>query len=299
MKARVDCIPCIFRQTLITARHVTDDPRVLEQVLRKVAEAYSRRTLHSTPAHFSQAAYEIISEETGVADPFAEEKKKFNKLVLSMVPECRAALEASDDPLETGAHLAVAGNIIDLGIGAALDIHSTLASALEVPFTINDIEKLRADLGRFSNLLYLGDNAGEIVFDMLFIEVIKKLFPDLRVRFSVKSGPIINDATMEDAVAVGMTDVCEVIETGGAYIGAPLDKVSRDFIDAFRSADIIIAKGHGNFETLSSETGNNIYFILKAKCELVAKELGVSVGDSVLKSSKTSVERLKSPKVEK
>ena len=88
---------------------------------------------------------------------------------------------------------------------------------------------------------------------------------------------------MDDAIAVGMTEVCDVIETGGNYIGAPLDKVSRKFLDAFNSSDVIIAKGHGNFETLNEETDKNIYFILKAKCGMVANELGVSGGDSVLK----------------
>ncbi len=200
-----------------------------------------------------------------------------------MVPDCYNALQKSNDPLTTGAHLAVAGNIIDLGIGGGLDIHGTLSSALDIPFAINHIERLRADLAEYSSLFYIGDNAGEIVFDRLFIEVLKKLYPHLEITFSVKSKPIINDATMEDAIDVGMTKVCDVIETGGNYIGAPLDKVGEKFLEKFNSSEIIIAKGHGNFETLNEETGKNIYFILKAKCQMVANELNVSVGDSVLK----------------
>jgi len=283
MKTKTDCIPCVFKQALTTVRHVTNDEEIIERVMKKIAEVYSKRSLQTTPAYYSQISYDIISEETGVEDPFFDEKKKFNELVLEMVPDCYTELEKSCNPLITGAHLAVAGNIIDLGIGGGLDIHGTLSSALEQPFAINHIEELRADLMKYSSLLYIGDNAGEIVFDRLFIEVLKKLYPDLEIIFSVKSKPIINDATMEDAIDVGMTKICNVIETGGNYIGAPLDKVSESFLETFNSSEIIIAKGHGNFETLNEETGNNIYFILKAKCQMVANELGVSVGDSVLK----------------
>jgi uncharacterized protein with ATP-grasp and redox domains len=282
MKVRVDCIPCVFRQALAALRLTTDDPVLQETVLKKVAAHYAEKELKSTPAHFSQTVYEIIAEQTGIADPFAEEKKHFNELTLAMLPDCYAALEQTKDPLETGAHLAVAGNIIDLGIGEGLDIHGTLASALDIPFTVNDLELLRRDLENGRELLYIGDNAGEIVFDRVFIEIIRKLYPAVHVAYSVKSGPIINDATMDDALVAGMHSICDVIETGAACIGAPLDVVDKTFIDAMDKADVIISKGQGNFETLNEEYQRNIYFILKAKCTLVAAELGVSLGDSVL-----------------
>lgn len=285
MDAKVECIPCVFRQALATARCITDDPEVHENILHRVAEIYSTKKVKSTPAHFSQTVYEIIAEITGVRDPYAKEKKEFNELALEMVPECEKALEESHDPLETAAHLAVAGNIIDLGIGKDLDIHGTLENALHVPFTHNDLPLLKEDLKTATSLLYVGDNAGEIVFDRVFIQTLQKLFPELKITFVVKSGPIINDATMEDAIAVGMTDICDVIETGSACVGAPMDKVSDEFKKIFYDVDLVISKGQGNFETLSSVTDQIMYFILKAKCDLVAKELGVSFGNSVLKKS--------------
>jgi uncharacterized protein with ATP-grasp and redox domains len=286
MKVHVACIPCVFKQALAAIRRVTADPQVQETVLKEVAARYAKKELRSTPAHFSQVVYEIIAEKTGVCDPFAAEKQHFNQLALDMLPDCYAALEETDDPLATGAHLAVAGNIIDLGIGETLDIHGTLAGALEMPFAVNDLELLRNDLENGSELLYIGDNAGEIVFDRVFIEIIRKLYPALQVTYSVKSGPIINDATMQDARDVGMHTVCDVIETGATAIGAPLDTVGEHFIAAMDKADVIISKGQGNFETLNEEYTYTIYFILKAKCDLVADELGVSFGDSVLEHIK-------------
>ena len=283
MKTKIDCLPCVFKQALVTVRLATSDLKVQERALKELAGFYSDKKLEGSPAEFSQFSYRIISEVTGVADPFAAEKKKFNKLALSMVTECLNAINFSDDRFVTGAHLAVAGNIIDLGIGAGFDIHGTLKSALETPFVINDLEKLRETLGNVKSLLYIGDNAGEIVFDRLFVEIIQNLFPGVKIKFSVKSKPIINDATMKDAIDVGFDKVCEIIETGTDDIGAPLEKIGADFLQEFNHADLIIAKGHGNFETLNEVTGRKIYFILKAKCEVVAKELGVKVGDSVLK----------------
>jgi uncharacterized protein with ATP-grasp and redox domains len=283
MLTGLDCFPCVFRQALSAARHASDDRRLHEEVLRRIAVFYATQPLGETPAHFSRHAYRIVSEVTGVADPFRAEKQRFNALALAMLPECRAALATSDDPLATGAHLAVAGNIIDLGIAEDLDIHGTLRTALHVPFVINHLERLRAKLAGAASLLYIGDNAGEIVLDRLFIEVIGQLYPELDVTFTVKAGPIINDATMDDALAAGMLDVCTVIDVGGACIGAPLDQVSQAFMQRFERADVIISKGQGNFETLSSATQRPVFFILKAKCALVAQELGATFGDSVLK----------------
>ena len=262
--------------------HSTDDTALQERILRLVAETYAAKRLAGTPADFSQEAYDLVARETGRPDPFAAEKKHGNDLALAMLPACYTALARSHDPLAVGAHFAVAGNIIDLGI-PHLDMHGTLGRALDTPFAINDLERLRADLARATTLLYIGDNAGEIVFDRVFIETLLKLYPALRVTFSVKSGPIINDATLADARAVGMDNVCTLIETGNALIGAPLAHVSAAFRQVFDAAAVIISKGQGNFETLNAETQRPIYFILKAKCNLVAQELGVQFGDSVLK----------------
>ncbi len=286
MLPTLDCMACVHTQALSAARHATKNPRAVERILRAVARVYSRKKLEATPAEYSQDVYTTVSRVSGVGDPYLKEKRHFNRLALAMLPNCYAALMKSKDPLSVGAHLAVAGNIIDLGIAARLDIHGTLANALHMPFAVSDIGMLGRDLVRCRRLLYVGDNAGEIVFDRVFIEIIQKLHPRLDVCFTVKSGPIINDATMADARAVGMTKLCRVVETGGNWVGAPLARVGRGFMDELDRADIIISKGQGNFETLSGEWRRNIYFILKAKCRVVAEALGVKFGDSVLKHVK-------------
>lgn len=282
MKARPDCIVCMFRQALNTARLVSDDPGVHLAILQGVAARVSGLSLDRTPANLSQPCYEVVSAVTGVADPYEEQKRESNRMVLELLPEIRAAVAGSADPLDAAIHAAAAGNIIDLGIGHEFDIRKDALAMLKQGFAVNAVEEFRAELRPGRKLLYLGDNAGEIVFDTLLVEMLTGYGVDLT--YTVKSGPIINDATMQDARDVGMTGLARVIETGSADIGVGWRNVSDEFRTAFETADIILAKGHGNFETCNDRS-ENIYFLLKAKCTMVAQELCVTLGDIVFKHS--------------
>lgn len=282
MKAHPDCIPCMFRQALKTTREVTDDPDVALAVLQRVAAHVASIDLTHTPAFVSQFVYAAVTEVTGVTDPFAEDKRKSNALALRLLPGVRAAVMATDDPLAAAIHLAAVGNMIDAGIAhtGTLDIEGDILRMLDFPFPVFDIDPFRSELGPDKTLLYLGDNAGEIVFDTVLVDLIRAT--GTAVTFSVKSGPIINDATLEDAATAGMGSRAEVIETGGSDIGVNFENISDTFRERFATADVILAKGHGNFETCN-ERPENLYFLLKAKCPIVATELGVTLGDLVLK----------------
>ncbi|MBW2091824.1 MAG: DUF89 family protein [Deltaproteobacteria bacterium] len=280
MKAKPDCIACMFKQALNTVRFVTDDPEIQRRVLFRVAEAVAEMSLDMTPAILSKAAYDAVSEITGIRDPFKQAKEVINKEILDLVPRFREKINQSGDPLTAGLHLAAAGNVIDFGIRQNYDLMTDIEATMGQEFAINDLSDFKKDLKPGVNLLYLGDNAGEIVLDRLLVEILKERGAD--IYFSVKSGPIINDATMEDAEVSGMVSLVKVIETGSDDIGVNWDKASKEFQKAFKSADIIISKGQGNFETCSTRK-ENIYFLLKAKCEAVALELGVNEGDIVFK----------------
>ena len=283
MKATPDCIPCLFRQALNTVRFVTDDPKVHERVLKKVAIEAARQTLSQTPTTLSQHVYRIVSEVTGIPDVYEKQKRQTNRIVLRMLPDIRRMIHRSKDPLDAALHAAVAGNIIDLGIGHTYDLEKDVRHLMHQPFAVSAIAPFRKELRRGRRMLYLGDNAGEIVFDMLLVE--HAIAAGVEVTYTVKSGPIINDALMEDAEAAGMTKLCRVIETGSDDIGIHWPRVSKEFHRAFREADVIVAKGHGNFETCDDRPGN-FYFLLKAKCEVVAAALGVKLGDLVFARKK-------------
>lgn len=280
MKAQPDCIPCMFRQALNTTRLVTDDSSQHIDVMRRLAERVASLSLQTTPAALSQPAYEVVSAVTGVADPYRELKMDTNRIALKILPDIAEAVALSPDPLDAALHAAAAGNIIDMGIGHAFDIERDVLAMLKQPFAVTAIESLRSALHPGCNILYLGDNAGEIVLDQLLIQALQKAGAE--VTFTVKSGPVINDATLEDAQQVDMVALCRVIETGGSDIGVNWNNVSSEFREAVKKAELIIAKGHGNFETCNDRP-ENFFFLLKAKCDMVATELGVALGDIVFK----------------
>ncbi|MBN2472223.1 MAG: DUF89 family protein, partial [Anaerolineae bacterium] len=172
--------------------------------------------------------------------------------------------------------------IMDLSIFAEVSIQAALEAAQSTPLAINHLPQLKANLTGAQNVLILGDNAGEIVFDLPLAELLSR---HARVLYAVKAGPTANDVTREDAEQVGMERFATVIDNGTNIMGTPLARCSAAFLEAFHRADVILSKGQGNYETLS-DTDANVYFIVKAKCAVVARILGVKIGDVVLKSAR-------------
>ncbi len=285
MKTCLDCFPCFLNQTLNVARIITDDIKTHHEIMKRVMEKLLNISFDMSPPEVSQIVYATISEITKIKDPYFKEKKEQNKRAMGLYQELKEKINKSESPLFLAARVAIAGNIIDLGINRKMgDIKTEIFSALESPMTINDFPKFQENLQQSKQILYLGDNAGEIVFDKLFIEEIKKQ-GNPGVIFVVRGGPIINDATMDDAKFAGMEEVAEVIDNGFNAPGTILSKTSSIISDLFAKSDIVISKGQGNYESLSEEQ-KNIFFLLKAKCKMVAKELGVNVGDAIFKHQK-------------
>ncbi len=270
----------MLKQAMNTVRRVSEEKDVQSKVFHKVAEKIPRVTLHDNPAIISQIAYEAVSEVCGVEDPYASVKRQTNAAALRILPRVKASVLRRTDRLAAALHAAVAGNIIDLGIGHVFDIENDILRLMDEEFTIDATEEFRKELVPGRRLLYLGDNAGEIVFDTILLEEL--LERGLNITFSVKSGPIINDALMEDAEQTGVSRLVRVVETGSNDIGINWNRISREFRDAYEQADIVLSKGQGNFETCN-EQKRNMYFLLKAKCPIVARILGVHDGDFVFK----------------
>jgi uncharacterized protein with ATP-grasp and redox domains len=274
----------MFRQALNTARVATPDPKAHTEILRRLAKVVPKLNMDRSPATNSKPVYVIVFDVTGVRDPYARSKKETNEAAMELLPALEASIHHSKDPLKNALHLAVAGNIIDLGIGHGFDLKKDVRRIMKQPFAIDHTPQFRKELRRGRKLLYLADNCGEIIFDRVLVEQL--LAAGLEVTVVVKSGPIINDATMEDAEFAGITALCPVIETGSDDIGVGWPNVSRTFRRHVREADIILGKGHGNFETCIGRRGN-YYFLLKAKCDIVAAELGVKNGATVFKHVNT------------
>jgi len=280
MKSELDCILCLFKQGLNTARLVNADSQVHRKILNRIAAGVENINLDQSPAILSKHIYSIVSDVTGIADPYHAAKEHSNQEALRILPDVKRMIAESGDPLITALHVAVAGNVIDLGIGHEFNLAEDVRTLASTPFAIDGSDEFRQELRPGYKLLYLGDNAGEIVFDRVLVEQFLK--NNVNVTFCVKSGPIINDATMEDARTAGIPDLVPTITTGSDDIGINLEHSSKQFIDILNRADVVLAKGHGNFETCI-DFPHNIYFLLKAKCDVVSRAIGVRTGDIVFK----------------
>jgi len=278
MHTALECIPCFARQALEAARFVTEDPAVHEQVLRDVLRWAAEIDLAQCPPVVGQRIHRRLRQLTGVDDPYRAVKDRFNRMALDMLPDLVVKVRQAADPLETALRLAIAGNVIDLGVNGGLtenEVRQAVAGAMAEPLH-GDVEGFRQAMEAAHDILYLADNAGEIVFDRLLIGRLQTE----RVTVVVRGGPILNDATMADAEAAGLCGLVETIDNGSDAPGTILGDCSEDFRRRFAEADLIIAKGQGNFETLSDETAN-IYFLFKAKCPVIADHVGLPVGSHV------------------
>lgn len=291
MKICLDCVPCFVKQTLAACRMVTLDETVHERVVRAVLAKTAELSFDHSPPHMGREIHRMIRKECENDDPYREMKAHFNRLGIALLPELRKRVAVSADVFETAVRLAVAGNIIDAGLTNTLDdelVHSTIEDTLRRSFAVNHIAQLRAAVSKAERILYLADNSGEIAFDRIFIEEL----PFEHVTVAVRGNPIINDATREDAEAVGLTDLVRVIDNGSDAPGTILETCSRKFVQAFESADLIIAKGQGNYETLN-DVERPIFFLLKAKCPVIAEDLGCELGSIVVKGTKTALGKWK------
>lgn len=283
MKTCFECIPCFVRQAFEAARLATDDEAIQEQVLRNVLRAASEMDLKGSPPVMGQHIHRLIRRLTGENDPYRRIKERFNHVALGLYAELNERVKRSPEPLETAVRLAIAGNIIDSGVSNHIDethIHNAIEHALTAPLA-GGLKGFHEAVSKAENIFYLADNAGEIVFDRLLIEQM----PLEKITFVVKGSPVINDACIVDAQATGVADLVEVIDNGSDAPGTIIDECSEEFKKRFENAELIIAKGQGNYETLS-DVEKNIFFALKAKCPVIANHIGCEVGDLVfLRSS--------------
>ncbi|BBO67877.1 hypothetical protein DSCA_18070 [Desulfosarcina alkanivorans] len=241
--------------------------------------------LDQPPPVLGQRLHRRLREISGVADPYRAEKNRLNRMAMGVVSRIEARMRMAQNTLTTAVQLAIAGNVIDLGASASItreDVLRSVDQALAEPLT-GDQDRFRQAVGSARQILYLADNAGEIVFDRLLIEA---LSPD-RVTLAVRGAPVINDATMADAQAAGIHRICSVIDNGSDAPGTLLDDCSRVFRQRFMEADLIIAKGQGNFETLS-ESPYPVFFLFKVKCPVIGAHAGLPVGTHVLARSRAA-----------
>ncbi len=284
MKTYLDCFPCIVKQALEASKMATDNENLQREVLNSVFKILPNFPLDVSPPEIAVNVHRIIKKISKNKDPYKKVKEEFNKKALQLYPELKLKIDTSEDRLLTAVKLAIAGNIIDFGVaGNNFDLNNTIKEVLSSNLAVNQFSRFKNDVLNNSSILYIGDNAGEIVFDKILIEEIKK-YSKANVIFVVRGEPILNDVTFEDAEFVEIDKIAEIISNGYDAPATLLSNSSKELKKAFDSADLVIAKGQGNYETLSN-IDKNIYFLLKVKCSILARDIGSNVGDNILKSN--------------
>ncbi len=279
MNLKLDCLSCLVRHSIETARFVSNDESVHKKIVYGVLDALLKADLSEPPPSFAGVIHRRIREISGNSDPYKNEKDKFNLLASRMVKELEVQINCTANPLHSAVKLAIAGNIIDSGAKTGLSEKDVLGvvSGVFSERIYGDIDAFTESVRKAKNILYLADNAGEIYFDRLLIE--KLGHPD--VTLAVRGYPVINDATVEDAKAAGLDKLVKIINNGSDIPGTVIEKCSKEFQKIFKEADLVISKGQGNFETLSEEK-KNIYFLLRIKCPVIAEHAGLPVGSNAI-----------------
>lgn len=277
MKTYLDCFPCFMTQALRAARLATNDETKIKIILDQVGCKIKEMSANATPAQNGAKVYEIVRNVTGVNDSYKQIKQNSIKEAKQMYSYLKNKILQSENPLETAIRIAIAGNIIDFGVSTDFNLKQDVEKILLQDFAFFDFENFKNQLIKAKTILYIGDNAGESVFDRLFIETINK-----KTIYAVREIPVINDSVMEDAINSGLDQVATLISSGSKAPGTLLNQCSNEFLEIFNSADVVISKGQGNYEGLS-DADRSVFFLLKAKCQIIANHLNVPVGSIILK----------------
>lgn len=278
MKLDINCYPCLLNMVLkissLSEMSLVQSEKLMKEAISILHTIDPQK--RNTPPHYAAILNKKAAEIKGVEyhefDAYKTLKTKSNQEALELEKDMIEIIEDSSDKLSTALQISAIGNIIDFGAidHKKIDIKNELLNVSNLKFERYDIQSFSQNISSAKNLLYIGDNSGEIVTDKILISQLKKLFPKIKIVFASRERPILNDVTLEDCYKIGMDKVCDVISSGSVHPGTIIEKTSDEFKILYDNADIIIAKGQGNYETLSESKNNKLFFIFRVKCEQVA-----------------------------
>ncbi len=278
MEITLDCIPCMLKQALESSRMVTNDIAKQEKMIGEALSVLMNFKKYRNSPDLVREIHQIIKNLTGIADSYYEIKRRDLKAANELYPCLKEFMKKKNGNMYWALKTAATGNNIDAAIYQNIDVKKCVKHELEKEFSFCDFNIFEQKLRTASNILIIGDNTGETVFDKILIENL----PEIPVVYGVRSTPILNDATAKEAYESGLGEVSTILSTGCNAPGTILEDCSEKFINIFNKADIIISKGQGNFEALS-ERKRNLFFLLKAKCPMIANKLNVKLNDYVFK----------------
>ena len=277
------CVTCIINQSARVADAINADEKLQKELISTVEQMSRSFSFSKTPPQIAADVYEKMAQIAHKDDLYDEVKELSTQKALSFVPFLKERLVKSEDKLLTATKIAVAGNVIDLAAEVTFDLQEELLKIFEIDFAHDDFGRLKKKLSNAASVLVIGDNVGEHIFDYVFIQTLQELYPNAVVSYMVRGVPIINDVTLKEAKEAGFDKLCNLVDSGVNTPGFDYTRATDAAKELYDSADVVISKGMGNFESLSPTHREDVYFLLKVKCNVVANFLGKEVGDIICK----------------
>ena len=277
------CVSCIINQSVKVSDAINADNSLRDSLVSKVEDMSKSFSFSNNPPEIAADVYEKMAIIANKKDLYDEVKTLSTTKALSFVPHLKQKLLDSNNKLLTATKIAVAGNVIDLAAEVEFDLAEELEKIFDTDFAHNDFEELQSSLAVAKNIVILGDNVGEHIFDYMFVEVLKELYPRVHYSYFVRGTPIINDVTIIEAKEAGFDKLCNLVDSGVNTPGFAYSRATKEAQELFDNADLVISKGMGNYECLSPSHREKICFLLKVKCGVVAQSLGKEIGDIVCK----------------
>ncbi|AGB04758.1 hypothetical protein AciM339_0883 [Aciduliprofundum sp. MAR08-339] len=281
MRPQPECLACIFRRAVFEANLVDSEKAMplVKSLLNLLCEEFDE---NKPSIKVWTKVHKRVNEVLGTDDPYGDLKKRANEIAMQLFPRALEYYENSEDKLRAAELLAIIGNVLDFGVGinSPEEFEDVFNRLIEEGIGYDNTDELRKYLK--GHVVYITDNCGEIVFDKILIREIRKYVD--KITLLVRGKPILSDATREDAITVGLDkEVDEIRDTGMFAVGVDMDRASDELKNLLYSADLIIAKGMGNYEALSESDLKPIAYLLRTKCEPVARDIGVPKGTNVVK----------------
>jgi uncharacterized protein with ATP-grasp and redox domains len=283
MLIQEECIGCIINQSRRVADAIKANAVLANALTSKVQELSKEFSFEQSPPEIAADVYEMMAEMAQMEDLYAEIKDISTQKALTFIPHLKEKLSTCHNKLYTATKIAVAGNVIDLAAQVEFDLNAELAQIFDTDFAHDDFAQLEEKLSHAKSVLIIGDNVGEHIFDYLYIETLKELYLNCEFYYMVRGNPIINDVTIKEAKAAGFDTLCHLVDSGVNTPGFAYNRANKASQELFDSVDLVITKGMGNYECLSNTHRKNLCFLLKVKCEVVARSLGQNLGDIICK----------------
>ena len=289
MKIQTQCVPCLIKRIIFETELITNNPIIKDRAIRNACKILQKNYSHEiNSAEIATKVHKIVYDTLRNDDPYKNLKKQSNEIALSLIPQIKKLIQESQDPLRMSILCSIVGNNLDFGIDGAsshpTDLKKIFKKSVKEGLGYDDTEKFKTLLKKSKKVLFFSDNCGEIVFDRILCEELKKYNKDINITLIVKGKPILSDATMKDAEDLNFIKIVDEILTTGCFaVGVDFNEIPIELEKKLKNTDLIICKGMANYESFSDTNYKPIIYLLRTKCDSIANSMNIPININAVK----------------